>query len=74
MIHNSNPRSSPWKLLFRMQTEAPDIFDLSKESEATRQAYGRGHFARGCLMARRLVDAECGACRFTSTKAILGTS
>ena len=41
---------------FRMQTEAPDVFDLSKESDATRQAYGGGTFARGCLMARRLVE------------------
>jgi uncharacterized protein (DUF1501 family) len=41
---------------FRMQTEAPDVFDIRKESEATRAAYGSGDFARGCLMARRLVE------------------
>src|SRR5438094_780943 len=41
---------------FRMQTEAVDAFDIAKESEVTRAAYGEGHFARGCLMARRLVE------------------
>ena len=39
-----------------MQTEAPEVFDISKESVATRQLYGDGDFARGCLMARRLVE------------------
>ncbi|MDA0661027.1 MAG: DUF1501 domain-containing protein [Planctomycetota bacterium] len=47
---------------FRMQTEASDAFDISQESEATRNAYGDGHFANGCLLARRL--AERGV-RFT---------
>jgi hypothetical protein len=41
---------------FRMQTEGVDAFDITKESEATRTAYGDGDFARGCLMARRLVE------------------
>jgi len=41
---------------FRMQTEAVDAFDITKESKVTRTAYGEGHFARGCLMARRLVE------------------
>jgi len=41
---------------FRMQTEATDAFDITKESEATREAYGPGEFARGCLMSRRLVE------------------
>ena len=41
---------------YRMQTEAPDVFDIRKESEATRQRYGYGDFARGCLMALRLVE------------------
>jgi uncharacterized protein (DUF1501 family) len=39
-----------------MQTEAPDVFDISKESPATRELYGGGEFGRGCLMARRLVE------------------
>jgi hypothetical protein len=40
---------------FRMQTEAPEVFDLSKESEATRKRYGDSDFGRACLMALRLV-------------------
>jgi len=44
------------EIAFRMQTEAPDVFDIRKESEATRAKYGQGDFARGCLMARRLVE------------------
>ena len=41
---------------FRMQTEGVEAFDIGKESEATRASYGSGDFARGCLMARRLVE------------------
>jgi uncharacterized protein (DUF1501 family) len=44
------------EIAYRMQTEAPDVFDIRKESEATRQRYGEGDFARGCLMALRLVE------------------
>jgi hypothetical protein len=32
-------------------------FDLSKESESTRKAYGDNAFGKGCLTARRLVEA-----------------
>ena len=31
-------------------------FDLSQESQATRNLYGKGRFAQGCLLARRLVQ------------------
>jgi hypothetical protein len=41
---------------FRMQTEAPEVFDISKEKETVRARYGDGDFGRGCLMARRLVE------------------
>ena len=41
---------------FRMQTSATDAFDLEQESKATRETYGSGHFANGCLLARRLVE------------------
>ena len=41
---------------FRMQTEGSEAFDLTLESEATREMYGEGHFANGCLLARRLVE------------------
>ncbi len=44
------------EIAFRMQSEAPEIFDLSKESEATRTRYGSGDFGRGCLMALRLAE------------------
>lgn len=41
---------------FRMQTEAPEIFDLSKETAAVRERYGDHDFGRGCLTAARLVE------------------
>jgi uncharacterized protein (DUF1501 family) len=44
------------EIAFRMQTEAPDVFDVRKESQATRDRYGTSEFGRGCLMARRLVE------------------
>jgi hypothetical protein len=44
------------EIAFRMQTEVPDVFDIRKESQATRERYGDGYFARGCLTARRLVE------------------
>lgn len=44
------------EIAYRMQSEAPDVFDISKESEANRQRYGDDDFGRGCLMAARLVE------------------
>ncbi|HEU0119101.1 MAG TPA: DUF1501 domain-containing protein [Bryobacteraceae bacterium] len=41
---------------FRMQTEVPEVFDVAKETEATRARYGDSDFGRGCLMALRLVE------------------
>src|SRR5271169_6259527 len=41
---------------YRMQTEAPDVFDIRKESEATLKMYGPGSTARGCLLAVRLAE------------------
>jgi hypothetical protein len=41
---------------FRMQTEAPEVFDIRKESEATQKMYGPGSTARGCLTAVRLIE------------------
>ena len=32
------------------------VFDLSQESDATRDSYGRNWFGQSCLMARRLVE------------------
>lgn len=41
---------------YRMQTEAPEVFDIRKESEATQRLYGPGSTARGSLMAVRLIE------------------
>jgi hypothetical protein len=54
-------RIESFELAFRMQSEAPELQDLEKESEATRKLYGIGDpmtddFGRQCLMARRLSE------------------
>jgi hypothetical protein len=41
---------------FRMQTAASDAFDIRGEPAKVRAAYGTGHYANGCLLARRLVE------------------
>ena len=41
---------------YRMQTAAPDVFDIRKESAATQRLHGPGSTARGCLMAVRLIE------------------
>jgi len=50
-----------YELAYRMQAEAPQAVDLSKESEATRSLYGMDReetavFGRNCLLARRLIE------------------
>ena len=35
---------------YRMQFEASDAFDLSKEPKRIRDEYGSGHYAHGCLL------------------------
>jgi hypothetical protein len=42
---------------YRMQSEAMDVFDVRKESQAIREEYGEGPMGNGCLLARRLVEA-----------------
>ncbi|HLY17491.1 MAG TPA: DUF1501 domain-containing protein [Bryobacteraceae bacterium] len=44
------------EIAYRMQSEAPEVFDITKEPEAVRGRYGDHDFGRGCLMARRLVE------------------
>jgi len=44
------------EVAFRMQTEAPEVFDTRKESPATLAKYGEGGIGRACLTARRLVE------------------
>jgi hypothetical protein len=39
-----------------MLGEAKELFDLSTEDDAVREAYGRNTFGQSCLMARRLVE------------------
>jgi len=41
---------------YRMQFAATDAFDIGKEPPKVREAYGKGHFADGCLLARRLSE------------------
>src|SRR5690606_22152539 len=40
-----------------MRAEETAAFNLSEESDALRDAYGRSRFGQGCLMARRLVES-----------------
>src|SRR5205814_2998014 len=54
-------RVKSFETAFGMQQEAPEVFDLSKETDATHKLYGleRGStqgFAWQCLVARRLVE------------------
>ena len=49
-------RIQTMEVAYRMQAEATDAFDVRKESEKTRERYGPGDFARGILLARRLVE------------------
>jgi hypothetical protein len=49
-------RVQSFELAYRMQMDAADAFDVSKESPATRAMYGEGPQARQLLIARRLVE------------------
>ncbi|MBI3875812.1 MAG: DUF1501 domain-containing protein [Verrucomicrobia bacterium] len=54
-------RIESFELAFRMQREAPEAFDVERESAETKKLYGIGGgatdiFGRQCLMARRLVE------------------
>jgi hypothetical protein len=53
-------RISAYELAYRMQTSAPELIDISKESKETLEMYGakRGEasFANNCLLARRLIE------------------
>lgn len=55
-------RIESFELAFRMQTEAPDVLDISRETESTYRLYGidqgpTDEFGRQCLLARRLSEA-----------------
>lgn len=54
-------RIQSFELAFRMQTEGPDLMDISKETKATRDLYGidekpTDNFGRQCLLARRFSE------------------
>jgi Protein of unknown function (DUF1501) len=54
-------RMNAYDLAFRMQSEAPAIFDLSRETQETLDLYGVGmqptdDYGRRCLLARKLVE------------------
>ncbi len=49
-------RVQSFELAYRMQIEASDAFDISQESQATREMYGDSVQSRQILIARRLVE------------------
>ncbi len=53
-------RISAYEMAYRMQSSAPELIDLSSETQATKDLYGikegEPSFARNCLLARRLVE------------------
>ncbi len=49
-------RIQSFELGYRMQMDAADAFDVSREPESVRQMYGPGTQARQILIARRLVE------------------
>ncbi|MEX2672684.1 MAG: DUF1501 domain-containing protein [Phycisphaeraceae bacterium] len=49
-------RIQSYELAYRMQAEATDAFDIDREPEHIRQAYGNSVQARQILTARRLVE------------------
>ncbi len=54
-------RLESFELAYRMQMSAPEVLDLGRESAATQSLYGLdnpkcAHFAKQCLLARRMVE------------------
>lgn len=54
-------RIESFELAYRMQTKAPEAFDVTHESAATKSLYGLDEkvtetFGKQCLMARRLIE------------------
>ena len=46
------------RALRTMHSKEAEAFDLTKEAAEVREAYGRGEFGQGCLIARRLIERE----------------
>jgi hypothetical protein len=56
-----NARVKAYDLAFKMQTEAPEVLDITNEQPETLELYGVGKepthdYGRRCLLARRLVE------------------
>jgi hypothetical protein len=53
-------RISAYEMAFRLQSSAPELTDLRRESKATLDLYGcdpdKPSFARACLLARRMIE------------------
>jgi uncharacterized protein (DUF1501 family) len=53
-------RVASYEMAFKLQTSAPELTDLSKETRETLALYGcdprRPSFARACLLARRMIE------------------
>jgi hypothetical protein len=53
-------RINSFEMAYRMQTSAPELMDIAKESKDTLEMYGaepgKSSFANNCLLARRLVE------------------
>jgi uncharacterized protein (DUF1501 family) len=76
---NAHPASSPqshrtvYDNALRMtQSEAASAFDLSQEPAKVRDAYGKGVFGQGCLLARRLVERGVPFVEVSLTSSVAG--
>ena len=53
-------RINAFEMAYRMQSSAPELMDLTKESKATLELYGaepgKPTYANACLLARRLIE------------------
>ena len=53
-------RIASYEMAFRLQTSAPELMDLKRESKATLALYGadpdKPSFARACVLARRMIE------------------
>ncbi|HCP85517.1 MAG TPA: sulfatase, partial [Planctomycetaceae bacterium] len=57
-------RIATYEMAYRMQSSAPELMDLTEETEETLKLYGvqdtaKPSFGRNCLLARRLVERGC---------------
>jgi hypothetical protein len=55
-----NTRIHSFELAYRMQSSAPELMDISKESKETLEMYGaepgQSSYANACLLSRRLIE------------------